>query len=80
MASIDFMSHGAIIGYKIIFLCNAVVYCQLEVVFKLSQLNPQLKIVCNASLINGLQLFLSKLNLAVFVSNLQPVGQEFKYD
>ena len=25
---------------NIIFLCNAVVYCQLEVVFKLSQLNP----------------------------------------
>ena len=40
IASIDFMSHGAIIGYKIIFMCNAVVYCQLEVVFKLSQLNP----------------------------------------
>ena len=25
---------------KIIFLCNAVVYCQLEVMFTLSQLNP----------------------------------------
>ena len=72
------MSHGAIIGYKIIFLYNAVVYCQLEVVFKLSQLNPLLKIVFNASLINGLQLFLSKLSRVVFVYNLQPIGQEFK--
>ena len=46
---------------------------------QINAINPHLKIVCNASLINGLQLFLSKLSRVVFVSNLQPVGQEFKY-